>query len=223
MVLGWHRQNSQLSIVPHLLYTRQTSFYYGAVMRELITKTRSFRKFRQDQLISTADLHDLINLGRLGGSARNCQPWQYMAITDSGQCQSIFPHIGWAGYLPDWKGPSEGEKPSAYILCLLNHEWLKGNEKEAWFDLGVSSQNLLLGAMEKGIGGCRIGSFSPKIADLFDFPEQLKLSLVIALGYPSETVVLEDTGEDGDIRYYRDEKEIHHVPKRPLDDIILAP
>ena len=45
--------------------------------------------------------------------------------------------------------------------------WLKGSDKEAQFDLGVATQNLLLGAMEKGIGGCRIGAFSPKLADIF--------------------------------------------------------
>jgi len=190
-------------------------------MLELIKKTRTIRRFKQDKAIPEETLKGLINLARLGGSARNCQPWQYLVVTDDRECNSIFPYIAWAGYLSDWKGPSEGEKPSAYILCLLNKEWLKGNDKEAWFDLGLATQNMLLGAMEQGIGGCRIGAFSPKMADLYKFPEHLQLSLVIALGYPVETVVLEDTGQDGDIKYYRDNEEIHHVPKRPLADIIL--
>ena len=190
-------------------------------MLDIIKKTRTFRRFNQDKKLSEETLKELVELARLGGSARNCQPWQYLLITDPGTCNEIFPYLGWAGYLTDWKGPAEGERPAAYILCLLNRDWLKGSEKEAWFDLGLATQNLLLGAMEKGIGGCRIMSFSPKIADRFEFPDNLGLSLVIALGYPVETVVLEDTGPDGDIRYYRDDRQIHHVPKRPLSDIIF--
>ena len=191
-------------------------------MLELIQKTRSFRRFNQEKALSVDTLRSLINLARLGGSARNCQPWQYLLVTDSNQCQTIFPHIGWAGYLADWKGPSEGERPTAYILCLLNRNWLKGGDKEAWFDLGTATENLLLGAMELGIGGCRIGSFSAKIADLFPLPENLELALVLALGYPVETVVLEETDQEGDIKYYRDRTQVHHVPKRPLDEIILS-
>ena len=190
-------------------------------MLEIIKKTRSFRRFDQSRNITDTTLVNLIDLARLGGSARNCQPWQYTPISDAKRCAEIFPYIAWAGYLPEWKGPVEGERPTAYILCLLNRDWLKGSDKEAHFDLGVATQNLLLGAMQEGIGGCRIGAFSPKLASLFDLPDHLELALVVALGYPVETVVLEDTGESGDIKYYRDEGQVHHVPKRTLTDIIV--
>jgi nitroreductase len=188
---------------------------------EIISKTRSFRRFDQNRTIPETTLESLVNLARLGGSARNCQPWQYSLINDQSRCAEIFPYIGWAGYLSDWKGPVEGERPTAYILCLLNRHWLIGSDKEAQFDLGVSTQNLLLGAMHEGMGGCRIGAFSPKLTGLFDIPDNLELSLVIALGYPAETVVLEDTDADGSIKYYRDAQDIHHVPKRTLAELIV--
>ena len=190
-------------------------------MKELIEKTRTFRRFQQDKDIDNATLVDLINLARLGGSARNCQPWQYCIINDWDDCKKIFPYIGWAGYLSDWKGPVPGEQPNAYILCLLNRNWLKGNDREAQFDLGISTQNLLLGAAEKGLGGCRIGAFSPKLSDLFELEAHLELSLVIALGYPQEKVVIETCESEEDIKYWRDEEDIHHVPKRKLDDIVI--
>ena len=129
-------------------------------MDELIKKTRSYRRFAESRRLTLDDLGQLIDLARLGGSARNQQSWQYMPVTDPGLCELIFPHIGWAGYLSDWKGPKEGERPNSYILCLLNKDWLKGPEKEAQFDLGTATQNLLLGAMQMGIGGCRIGDNS---------------------------------------------------------------
>lgn len=190
-------------------------------MQEIIAKTRTFRRFIQKERISSTTLEELIDLARLGGSARNGQPWQYMMINTPELCGRVFPFLGWAAYLTDWKGPVEGERPSAYILCLLNRQWLKGPESEAQFDLGVATQNLLLGAMEKRIGGCRIGAFSPQLAALFDIPDHLHLSLVIALGKPRETVILEECKDDQDIRYWRDEHGVHHVPKRTLESCLV--
>ncbi len=190
-------------------------------MQEKIAKTRTFRKFFEKEQISTATLHDLIDLARLGGSARNGQPWQYMLVNTPELCEKVFPHLGWAGYLSDWKGPEPGERPSAYVLCFLNKKWMKGPETEAQFDLGIATQNLLLGAMELRIGGCRIGAFSPKLADLFHMPDHLQLSLVVALGRPRETVIIEESRDEDDIRYWRDEHGVHHVPKRSLESCMV--
>lgn len=191
-------------------------------MQEIIAKTRTFRRFIQKETISTTILHELIDLARMGGSARNSQPWQYLVVNTPELCAKVFPFLAWAGYLPDWPGPMEGERPSAYVLCLLNSKRLRGSPGEAQFDLGVATQNLLLGAMEKRIGGCRIGAFNPKLAELFELPEHLTLSLVIALGKPRETVIVEDCKDDDDIRYWRDEHGVHHVPKRSLKSCLVT-
>ncbi len=189
-------------------------------MKDIITKTRTFRKFKSSVNITRETLEDLIELGRLGGSARNCQPWQYLLVTDEKQRADIFPHLGWAGYLSDWKGPDAGERPTAYILCYLNTQWLKGSHQEAHFDLGIATQNILLGATALGLGGCRIGAFNPNLAKLYDQPEHLELHLVIALGVPAEQVVIEEcTGDE--IKYWRDDNAVHHVPKRTLKDLLL--
>jgi nitroreductase len=190
-------------------------------LKKTISTTRTYRRFDEKQPLEPEILHRLVDLARLGGSSRNCQAWQYMVVTESRLREDIFPYLGWAGYLQDWKGPVEGERPSAYILCLLNHDWLNVPDKLAYFDLGISSQNLLLGAMEKNIGGCRIGAFSQKLADLFKMPSHLTLELVIALGVPAEKVVVEQI-DNNNTHYWRDEEDIHHVPKRKLDDIIIS-
>lgn len=192
-------------------------------MQEIIAKTRTFRRFLENERIDTNTLHELIDLARLGGSARNCQPWQYMVVNTPELCEQIFPYLAWAGYLTDWRGPEEGERPNAYIVCLLNKEWLKGSEKEAQFDLGIATQNILLGAMEKRIGGCRIGAFNPKLQDLFELPVHLEVSLVLALGKPKETVIIEVCGEDNDVKYWRDDTGVHHVPKRSLKSCLVEP
>ena len=76
--------------------------------------------------------------------------------------------------------------------------------------------------MEKRIGGCRIGAFGPQLASLFKMPEHLRLSLVIALGRPRETVIVEECKNEDDIRYWRDEHGVHHVPKRPLKTCLVT-
>ena len=189
---------------------------------QLISQTRSFRRFHENRPISDSILHELLNTCRLGGSARNQQSLCYM-IVDSVMARSrLFPLLGWAGYLSDWSGPADGERPSAYIICLLDNKRNKGREAEAYLDLGIASQDLLLAAMAKGIGGCRIGSFShEKVKTLFQVEDRYKILLVIALGYPGETIVLENAVEEEDIKYWRDLSQVHHVPKRSLGDILL--
>ncbi len=187
----------------------------------LIKQTRTCRRFSGSP-IEMSTLKGLIELARLSGSAKNGQPWQYAAINSPKTCDTIFPHLGWAGYLPDWKGPSPEERPSAYILCLLNHDRLNVAEKHAHFDLGIASQNILLGACELQLLGCRIGAFSAKVSKLFKMPDNLSLELIIALGEPKEHIVIEEAKDAHDIKYWRDKEHIHHVPKRPLNDILIT-
>jgi len=187
---------------------------------ELIKQTRTVRRFKQDRSLDPATLLELVDLARFGGSARNCQPLRYMIVTDRERRERIFPFLGWAGYLTDWAGPVEGERPAAYIICLLALDRLAGPEHEVHFDLGISTQNMLLGAAQKGISGCRIGSFGKKLAAELGIDSRHKILLVLALGYPAEKVVLEEVGGDDDIRYWRDNAGVHHVPKRSLEDIL---
>lgn len=190
-------------------------------MKDIITQTRTYRIFNNHSPVTLEQLKELIELARLSGSARNCQPWQYLPVVDKEKCAAIFPHLGWAGYLSDWKGPNQGQRPTGYILCFLNRNWLKGSDLEAHFDLGISTQNILIGATARGLGGCRIGAFSKNLAQLFSLPDYLELGHVLALGVPQETVVIEECKEQ-DIKYWRDERGIHHVPKRKLEDVLLS-
>lgn len=191
------------------------------MIRQLIEKTRSVRRYRENDGIRNEELRELIDLARLGGSARNGQSLKYMIVTESKLRTRIFNLLKWAGYLKDWPGPDQGERPVAYIICLLDRKLCKGPEREAYFDLGIATQNLLLGAAEKGIYGCRIASFSRDIGKIFYLDVNYKVMLVVALGYPAEKVVLEKVRANGDIRYWRDQEGVHHVPKRSLDDIIV--
>ena len=188
------------------------------MLYDLIMKTRSFRRFRENEPVSMETLRYLVDLARLSGSARNVQPLKYFLVNDPVVNMQIFPHLGWAGYLKDWAGPREGERPAAYIICLLDTRL----SREAECDLGIATQNLLLGGTEKGLGGCRIASISPGLRNVLALEDHLKILLVIALGRPVETVVLEELKSDGDIKYWHDDAGVHHVPKRSLQEVIVG-
>ena len=188
------------------------------MLYDLMRKTRSYRRFKEDELVDMETLRYLVVLARLGGSARNAQPIKYVLVNAPAVNEKIFPHLGWAGYLKEWPGPEKGERPSAYIVCLLDTNL----SREAECDLGITTQNLLLGASEKGLGGCRIASFATGLRNVLHLDDHLKILLVIALGRPLEEVSLDEMEPEGDIKYWRDEDQIHHVPKRSLQELIVA-
>ena len=189
------------------------------MLDKLVPKNRSYRRFYQDTPIKLDTLKELVNLARLSASALNLQPLKYVLSCDPKKNAGIFPTLGWAAYLKDWKGPEEGERPSAYIIILLDTEIARS----AGCDHGIAAQSILLGAVEKGLGGCMIATVNRKeLSQLLNIGERFEIPLVIALGKPKETVVIDDIGTDGNVKYWRDSDGVHHVPKRTLDEIIIG-
>ena len=188
------------------------------MLEDLVLKNRSYRRFHQDVPVDLETLRALVNLARLSASANNLQPLKYILSCEPETNALIFPHTRWAGYLKDWPGPAEGERPAAYIVILGDTEI----RKSFGCDHGIAAQSIMLGATERGLGGCMIGSIDQDgLRQVLDIPKQYEILLVLALGKPKETVVLEEVGPDGDIRYYRDAQGVHHVPKRSLSELIL--
>ncbi len=186
---------------------------------DLVRENRSCRRFHEDHAVSLETLKELVDLGRMSASVANLQPLKYILSCDSKTNADIFSCLVWAGYLKDWPGPAEGEKPAAYIVVLGD----TGITQDVGCDHGIAAQTIMLGAREKGLAGCMLGSINRKLLrDLLDVPEHLKILLVLAIGKPKEQIVLEALEQDGSIRYWRDSEDIHHVPKRKLEDIIIA-
>lgn len=186
--------------------------------RELVLKTRSYRRFRQATPISLDTLRGLVDLARQTASGSNIQPLKYILSADAATNARIFPCTRWAGYLEDWPGPAEGEQPAAYVVILGDIDLLS----EFSTDLGIAAQTIMLGAAEQGLGGCMIGSIDgERLRAALAVSERYKILLVLALGKPAEAVVLEPVGADGSIRYYRDADDVHHVPKRSLEEVIV--
>jgi len=187
------------------------------MLKDLILKNRSYRRFYQNVKISKALLFDWIDLARNSASARNAQTLKYFVTTNEDLNSKVFEQLAWAGYLSDWKGPEEGERPSAYIVVL--NDTLISNHH--FCDDGIAIQSIMLGATEAGFGGCIIHSVNRnELRKILNLSDQYEILYVLVLGKPKETVVLEELN-DGNFKYWRDEKQAHHVPKRSLNEIII--
>jgi nitroreductase len=187
-------------------------------IQELVYKNRSYRRFYQDCTIDRALLEELVDLGRVSASGSNLQPLKYMLSYEVETNRQIFPYLAWAGYLKEWSGPEEGERPSAYIIILGD----TSIAKKFGYDHGIAAQSILLGAAEKGLGGCMIGAIRrAELSSTLNIPAQYEVLLVLALGVAKETVRLTSIPEGGSIEYYRTSDGVHYVPKRTLTEIVL--
>ena len=188
-------------------------------LKDLVLRNRSYRRFDGATPVSLDTLRELVDLARQAASGSNIQPLKYVLSADPATNARVFPHTRWAGYLKDWAGPAEGERPAAYVVILGDTEL----RKEFDTDLGIAAQSIMLGATERGLGGCMIASIDrEQLRVVLEIPERYKILLVLALGKPKEKVVIDPVGPDGDIKYWRDDKGTHHVPKRSLEEIIVA-
>lgn len=187
------------------------------MMQELVTRSRSYRRFQEDRPLGREMLTALTELARLSPSGSNKQPLKYILSSEPEKNALIFPCLGWAGYLKDWPGPAEGERPTGYILILGDNEIAT----TTGVDHGIAAQTIMLGAAEMGVSACIIGTINKeRLRTDLAIPPRYQFLLAVALGYPGETVVIEEM-KDGDCKYWRDEQGVHHVPKRRLSDIIL--
>lgn len=182
-------------------------------------QNRSYRRFFQNENISEEQLMMMVDAARLSPSSRNVQPIKFYICNDRDMNDRIFPNLGWAGYLKEWDGPVEGERPGAYIILLHDTSVSQGYS----CDNGIFAQSILLQAVDLGFGGCMIATFKKdEITQLLRLPKYLTPIMVIALGKPKEVVVIDDI-KMGDVKYWRDAGNIHHVPKRTLDELIYIP
>jgi len=189
------------------------------MLRDLIARNRSYRRFHEEVDVTLATLRELVDLARLSASAKNFQPLKYMLSCDRQRNALIFPNLVWARFLTNWPGPSEGERPSGYIVILGDTEISR-----FWdYDAGIAAQSILLGATEKGLGGCMIANVDREgLRRALEIPRRYEILLVVALGKPKEKVVIDTVGADRDTKYWRDNKGVHHVPKRPLNEVIIG-
>lgn len=186
--------------------------------KDLLLRNRSYRRFAESEPLDEQTLVELVELTRLCPSAANRQPLKFVLSSRPELNARIFPHLSWASELTDWKGPPRGERPSAYIVIMADKEICPHSN----CDHGIAAQTMLLGATERGLGGCIIGALNRKaLTRELKLPEQFEILMVVALGKPVEQIVVDEPKSPEDVTYWRDGEGVHHVPKRPLEELIF--
>ena len=186
----------------------------------LLASNRSVRRFDGSRRVAPEVLERLVGLTRLCASGRNAQPLKYVAISDDATCTAVFPALKWAGYFTWWSGPAEDERPVAYLVQCLDRHY----GENCLCDDGLQLQTITLGARTLGLGCCIIKAFdAAMVSEALRLDDRYAPRYVLALGYPAETVVIEEMSgdENADFKYYRTPDGVHHVPKRPLSEIML--
>ena len=187
------------------------------MMKELVLKNRSYRSFTEKR-ISRETLLSYVDMARICASSANLQALKFKVVNEKDECEKVFECTKWAGYLPDMEIPPKGHEPAAYVIICIDTDITK-NINGFYKDTGIAAQTIMLAAAEEGFGGCMIGSYNEdKVKEAAGLPENVTVSLILALGEPDEEVRLTDF--EGDIKDYR-ENGIHYVPKRKLEEIIL--
>lgn len=190
------------------------------MLEDLVRKSRSYRRFVAAEAVPYATLLELVDLARLSPSAANLQGLKFLVADGQPLNDLIFPCLRFAGHLTGWAGPQAYERPAAYILVLGDTRI----KQQFDLDAGIAAQSMMLGAAERGLGGCIMSAINrEKLTDALNLPEHFEIVLALALGKPAEKVVLEELGEGQSIHYYRDAEYVHHVPKRKLEDLLVRP
>ncbi len=189
------------------------------MLKDLVLKCRSYRRFDESVRVEIATLRELVDMARCTASATNRQPLKYILSVSRERNAQIFSCLHFAALLKNWGGPAEGQRPSAYIIVLGDKEVVPS----FGVDHGIAAWTILLGAVEKGLGGCMLAAVDrDELRKLLNIPSKFDILLVIAIGRPAEKVLIDDLPPGEPTSYYRDEAGTHHVPKRRLQDIIVT-
>lgn len=191
------------------------------MIKDLVRANRSYRGYDESRRVTREELVELVDCARLTASSVNQQPLKYYIAWEKEEVDRIQSLTKWARGLPDLTLPHQGKCPTAFIIICQDKN-LSDNLARFQKDVGIVAQTMLLAATEMGLGGCMVGNFGAgSVSEAVGLPENLAPLLIVAIGKPDEQVVLTEVSEGESVAYYRDEADVHYVPKRRLEDVLL--
>jgi nitroreductase len=139
---------------------------------EAVQERRSIRSY-QEKPVPRETLEKILESGRLAPSAKNSEPWHFIAVTDT-EKRKILSKGTWAKFLT--------QSPLVIVAC--------GDKKASpdWYaiDVALAVENMVLTAVSEGLGTCCVGSFNEKeVKALVKVPENFEVLIMLAVGYPS--------------------------------------
>jgi nitroreductase len=154
-------------------------------MLETIMKRKSVRSF-SEKPVSAESVKKLLEAGRLAPSGSNRQPWRFVVVQDSKRIKLV-------------KMFSEGLSGNPTLLIAICAE---AAEPDTYLDIGIATENIMLEAVELGLGSCAIGSFSEEpVKRLLGIPMEVPLILLLSIGYPDKEPVFRSKKPIEEIAY----------------------
>jgi nitroreductase len=180
-----------------------------------IISRRTIRKFKQKPIPEKL-LNRILESARLGASAGNLQPCEFIVVNELKAKEALFPALKWAFSIAPRGNPEKDERPVTYIITIVN---TKISPSWGLVDASIAMENMILTAWSEGVASCWLGAIDKEnIRQIFHIPQNYNIEFVLALGYPKEKSVVEDY--KGDVKYWKDTKGKYHIPKRALRDIV---
>lgn len=182
---------------------------------EAVATRRSIREFK-DIPVPYDILEKCVNAARLAPSARNRQICEHIIVDDEQLLPQVFDTVRlWLGT------PPPGRRSKAYIITLINNpleKALSGTRRATLCDVGMAAENIVLVALEQGIGTCAVLSFKEsELKKVLNIPDNYDVAFMLALGLPDESPVLEIATNS--TKPWIDSNGVRHIPKRALKDI----
>ncbi len=192
------------------------------MIKDLVKQNRSYRGYDESRRVTEAELREMVDCARLTASSVNMQPLKYYLAWEKDEVDRIQALTAWARGLPEMTLPHEGMRPTAFIV-ICQDKSIQESLARFQKDVGIAAQTILLAAVEMGLGGCMIGNFgADSVRQELGLSEDLAPLLIVAIGKPAEKIVLTEVGEGESVAYYRDGNDVHYVPKRRLEDVIIG-
>ncbi len=136
-----------------------------------IRKQRAVRAFA-DQPVTDEQLHTVLNAGRLSGSSKNTQPWQFIVVRDAGIKRDLAACGRFSAHLLD--------APLAIVVLMPSDSFWSG------VDAGRTAQNMMLAATALGLGTCIATMHDSDCARrVLGLPPDLNPQFTFSLGVPA--------------------------------------
>lgn len=183
-------------------------------LHKLIISRRSIRLFKQKE-VSLNIIKKAVDCARLAPSAANFQFLEYLVVKRRDIKEKVFGCLRFAAYIAPKRNPLPNQQPNFYIILLINKERSKMPNLR---DVGASAENIMLSLLSSGVGSCWLQNIDKAgLNRILNIGQKYEIDSVIAAGFPAEAPKLEVDCKN--IKYWLDNKNQLHVPKRPLSEI----
>lgn len=188
---------------------------------DILKNTRSIRLFDYNIKVPISVLKKAIAASVFAPTIYNLQPLKYRIVSDAITCEKIFNMVSWGKRLKNWEGPKMHERPSAYIV-IINDTNIVKDYNRVWLDVGSATQIIRMVLTKKGYGSCILGSFDiERLKGLLGLNKNFIPMIIVAVGKAVEKCITESIEISNSTAYYNDSDNIHHVPKRTLEEILI--